>query len=148
VTIDSTRELAEQHLEALARLEQGHGMRLGTMADRLGERFVRPLALDRLCALIEPAMEEAREAGPRPAFERLRAELRAYTATPTGVGLDVPPWLRQVGAEVQRVRAERTTLAELAEDVFQMPERLLTFEEVRRQFADEETPDERGASGP
>ena len=35
-------------------------MRLGTISDRLHERFVRPLAVDRLCALIEPSMEEAR----------------------------------------------------------------------------------------
>jgi hypothetical protein len=136
----STRELAANHLEALAGLERSHGMRLGTVADRLKERFVQPLALDRLCALIEPAMEEARQAGPTPEFDRLREELQVYAATPTGVGLDVPPWLRQLEAEVQRVRAAHTSLAELAEGLFQMPERLLSFEEMQQQLQEWEKP--------
>src|SRR5205807_4309553 len=55
-----TSELAEQYLSELAELERQHGMRLRTVADRLQERFVKPLALDRLCALIEPVMEEVR----------------------------------------------------------------------------------------
>jgi hypothetical protein len=136
----STRELAAQHLEALAGLERTHGMRLGTVADRLRERFVQPLALDRLCALIGPAMEEARQAGPTPEFDRLQEELQAYAATPTGVGLDVPQWLRRLEGEVQRVRAAHTSLAELAEGLFQMPERLLSFEELQQQLQEWEKP--------
>ena len=69
-----TRDLARRHLEQLARLERMRGMRLSTIRDRLNERFVKPLALDRLCALIEPSMHEAsgvasarEEAGERPA---------------------------------------------------------------------------------
>ena len=52
-----------------------------------------------------------------PAFARLREELQAYTATPTGVGLDVPFWLRRLELEVHRVEATRTTIAVLAEKV-------------------------------
>src|SRR5262249_37949901 len=57
-----SEDKAAQHLERLARRESDHGLRLHTVTDRLQERFVKPLALDRLCALIEPAMEEARQA--------------------------------------------------------------------------------------
>jgi hypothetical protein len=128
-----TRDLADRHLEELAHLQRGHGMRLGTIADRLQERFVKPLALDRLCALIEPAVEEA-GAGQEPsAFVRLQAELRSYTATPTGVGLDVPAWLRRLAMEVQRVRAAR---AVPADNLFQMPQRPLSFAEVQQQVAE------------
>src|SRR5947209_14364681 len=88
-----THDLADQYLQRLAHLERTHGMRLGTVADRLQERFVKPLALDRLCALIEPAMSEARQLGEGPSFARLEKELHGLTATPTGVGLDVPQWL-------------------------------------------------------
>src|SRR5207244_1358933 len=91
-----TGERAGRLLEELARLERARGVRLGTVADRLNERFVKPLALDRLCALVEPAMEEARREGNRPAFARLRKEVEAFTATPAGVGLDVPAWLRRL----------------------------------------------------
>ena len=65
-------------------------MRLNTIADRLNERFVKPLALDRLCALIEAAMlaaqrgEEVQSSSP---FARLQQEIEAYTTTPMGSGL-------------------------------------------------------------
>src|SRR6516165_5934080 len=104
-------------------------MYLGTVADRLQERFVKPLALDRLCALIEPAMTEARESGEGPAFARLQKELQGLTATPTGVGLDVPHWLRRLELEVQQVRAVHTTIAVLAEGFLRVPKHMLNIEE-------------------
>lgn len=131
-----TQEFAQQHVKELAQLEQQYGMRLRTVADRLEERFVKPLQLDRLCALIGPAMDEAPKDGPGPAFARLREELQAYTATPVGVGLDVPHWLRRLEMEVQRVRSEHTAIAEMAEKQFQIPRVRLTSEDVRRQIAD------------
>jgi hypothetical protein len=131
-----TRELARKHLDQLAALEKAKGVRLGTVSDRLGERFVKPLALDRLAALIEPAMGEARRDGPRPAFARLREELPAYTATPSGVGLDVPYWLRRLEMEVHRVQATQTTIAVLAENFFRVPRRPLTYDDLQRQLRD------------
>jgi hypothetical protein len=136
------QEPAAQHLEELARLEREHRVRLSTVGDRLREGFVKPLALDRLCALIEPAVHEAREAGGRPAFERLRRELQSFTATPTGAGLDVPPWLRRLEGEVQRVRATHSAVAVLAEGLFRVPQRLVPYEEVDRQLQDLEQPPE------
>ncbi len=129
-----TRELARKHLEQLAALEKSRGVHLGTVSDHLNERFVKPLALDRLAALIEPAMTDARREGPRPAFARLRDELPAYTATPAGVGLDVPYWLRRLEMEVRRVQATQTTIAVLAESFFRVPRRPLPYEEVQRQL--------------
>jgi hypothetical protein len=136
-----TRELARQHLEQLSRLERARGVRLGTITDRLNERFVKPLALDRLCAGIEPAMLEARgEPGQRPAFERLQRELQTYTATPFGVGLDVPYWLRRLEMEVHRVQATHTTIAVLVEGFFRVPRRPLSYEDLQRQLRGWERP--------
>jgi hypothetical protein len=135
-----TRELAEQYLERLTALEQTHGVRLRTVADRLGERFVKPLALDRLCALIEPAMHEARRPEGGPTFIRLERELRPLTATPTGVGLDVPQWLRRLDAEVQRVRAAQAAVAVLAEGFFHVPRQPLSLPDLQRQMDEWEKP--------
>lgn len=136
-----TQEPAADHLEELAALEKEHRVRLGTVADRLQERFVKPLALDRLGALIEPAMAEARRGDrDRPAFERLQAELRPLTATPTGVGLDVPQWVRRLEAEVQRVRAAQTAVATLAEGLFRVPQRTIPFAEMEHQVQEWEVP--------
>jgi hypothetical protein len=136
----ATQGLAAGHVRELARLEQAHGMRLGTVADRLRERFVRPLAVDRLCALVGPAMEEATRDGDLPAFAELEEELRPFVEVPAGVGLDVPAWLRRLELEVQQVHAAHTRLAELAEDLFQMPERTLSQAELQRQLEDWEKP--------
>ncbi|HEY7425408.1 MAG TPA: hypothetical protein VH682_14350 [Gemmataceae bacterium] len=135
-----TRDLARRPLEQLERLERVRGMRLSTVSDRLNERFVKPLALDRLCALIEPAMREARQEGEQPAFARLQRELPAFTATPMGVGLDVPYWLRRLEMEVHRVQAARTTIAVLAENFFRVPRRPLSRDELQRQLGDWDRP--------
>jgi hypothetical protein len=135
-----TRDLSRRHLEQLERLERIRGMRLNTIRDRLSERFIKPLALDRLCALIEPAMREARQEREGAAFLRLRRELQAFTATPMGVGLDVPYWLRRLEMEVHRVQAARTTIALLAENFFRIPRRPLSWDELQRQLGDWDRP--------
>jgi hypothetical protein len=135
-----TRDLARRHLEQLERLERVRGMRLSTIRDRLNERFIKPLALDRLCALIEPAMREAWQEGEGQGFSRLRRELQAFTATPMGVGLDVPYWLRRLEMEVHRVQAARTTIAVLAENFFRIPRRPLSWDELQRQLGDWDRP--------
>jgi hypothetical protein len=135
-----TRDLARRHLEQLERLERIRGVRLNTIRDHLNERFIKPLALDRLCALIEPSMRESRQEGEAPNFTRLRQELPAFTATPMGVGLDVPYWLRRLEMEVHRVQATRTTIAVLAENFFRVPRRSLSWEELQRQLGDWERP--------
>lgn len=135
-----THELAEQHLRELARLEQVHGMRLRSVADRLHERFTRPLALDRLCALIGPALAEAEQPGSGAALARLEAELHPHTQQPTGAGLDVPHWLRRLEGEVQRARAARTAVAQLAEEFFRVPRLRLTGDDVREQLRQWEEP--------
>jgi hypothetical protein len=135
-----TRELAHQHLDRLVKLERTHGIRLGTISDRLNERFVKPLALDRLCSLIEPCMREARQEGPRPAFARLQVELETYTTNPTGVGLDVPYWLRRLELEVHRVQATWGAVGTLAENFFHVPRRWLTYEELQRQLREWDRP--------
>jgi hypothetical protein len=135
-----TNDLAGNFEQELARLEQAHGMRLRTVADRIHERFVKPLALDRLCALIEPAMLEARERKAGRAFAQLEKELLPLTESPTGVGLDVPQWLLRLAAEVQRVRAAHTNVAQLAEGHLRVPRIALTLPELRQQLKDEREP--------
>lgn len=135
-----TEELANSHEAELARLQKSHAMRMTTVADRVAERFVKPLALDRLCAHVEPAMEEAREGPGGPAFVRLETELQALAATPAGVGLDVPEWLRRLAMEVQAVRAARATSEQFGESLFEMPHRSLRRAELEEQMSNWEQP--------
>jgi hypothetical protein len=120
-----------RHLEDLDRLEQAHGVRLRTIRDYMEEGLERPLVLDRSCALIGPAMAEAGQGG-GPAFALLEQQLQQHAAIPTGAGLDVPPWIRRLEQEVHRVQVSRSTLAALAEDLFTMPQKLLSLPEFRQ----------------
>src|SRR5205814_392674 len=104
------------------------------------ERFVKPLAVDRLCALIEPAMEEARQESKPRSFSELQRELKPLVSSPTGAGLDVPEWLRRMEEEVQRVREGRTSLARLAEKAIPVPSTDLSLEEINRQLDDWDKP--------
>jgi hypothetical protein len=133
-----TSELADDHLDELAELEERHGMHLRTVADRLHERFLQPLEQDRLVALIEPAMEQA-QVNSSPEVSPLEKELAPFADTPTGAGLDVPDWLARLRAEVQRVRGTHTALADLADTLFQIPRLRVPLEELRRQLKDWET---------
>jgi hypothetical protein len=135
-----TGTLARQHLEQLAKLERAHGIRLGTVTDRLQERFIKPLALDRLCALIEPSVREAGQGEEAPSFRKLRHELESFTAAPVGVGLDVPGWLRRLDMELQRAKAMNTSIGSLAENFFRVPRRALSFDEVQQQLREWERP--------
>jgi hypothetical protein len=135
-----TRGLAEQLLESLDKLELAQGMRLRTVRDRLEERFVRPLVVDRLCACVEPAMREAAnppEVGG--AFERMEQQLEVLTQTPIGIGLDVPEWLERLEDEAEAVRqqsinGERPAPRGLASGVS------LSFAELQRQLAEWDKP--------
>ena len=116
-----TKPLSSQLLKNYDRLVKAYGMRLRSVADRLGQRFVRPLAIGRLRALISPAMDEAKlrtqkekqaasETAPEPtpakpgesAFEKLLEGLAPLTEAPTGVGFLVPKWLESLQEEADR----------------------------------------------
>ncbi len=61
-------------------------------------------------------------------------ELEAYAETTTGVGLDVPHWLRRLEGEVHRVQAGRTAIANLAENLFQIPRVVVPLADLRKQL--------------
>jgi hypothetical protein len=82
---ERTAELADKLTERCAQLRKQYAMRLPTVTDRLAERFIRPLAIDRLRAYVKPAMEEARQkpAAAAAAPEETRAAKRG-ASRPSG----------------------------------------------------------------
>jgi hypothetical protein len=133
---EQTRPFAEQLLDGLAKVENQFGMRLTTIRDRLQERFLLPLAIDGLCAMIGPAMDQARTVDDDRIIP-LEEALRAFTAHPSGVGLDVPTWLARLEAEFHQLQASRTALVSLAETLFQVPKIAVPFTQLEEQFGSE-----------
>jgi hypothetical protein len=105
---ERTCEVADQHLERFNRLTRQYGMRLPTIADRLGERFVRLLAIDQLRALVRPAYEELRGGETTGAVARLEAAVDAFAADVSGAGIDVPPWLDALAQELDAATSRRS----------------------------------------
>ncbi len=101
---ERTAEAADGYLEQLQKLSLKYGMTLATVADRINERFVRPLLIDRVKALVEPALTATgndRDA----AFSTLESEIASLSSEPTGAGLDLPDWLAALEDEATTARA-------------------------------------------
>lgn len=126
--------VADEHQRRFERLVKQYGMRLPSVADRLGERFVRPLAIDRLCALVRPAIDELRKHRPPASFRLLEREIAQFTNEPSGVGFDVPSWLEALEDEVDRVRSRRPDEEDLLDLTTNLPPVRLSVDEVRRQL--------------
>jgi hypothetical protein len=132
---ERTQDAADWHLTQLRELNRKYGVRLPTIADRLSERFVRPLAVDRLRALVAPAVEELADDEPHTAFSLLEQELCEFTDHPTGSGLDVPTWLLALEDEARRVQAAvDRRAAKPAALVDRVPGAILTWDEVMDQL--------------
>jgi hypothetical protein len=129
---ERTDEVAQRHLQKLDELVRRHGARLPTVADRLHERFLKPLAIDRVRARIGPAMQDARRGSSSGAFELLEQELAEFAENPTGAGLDVPAWISALEQEADRVASARFA-AEINEQPAIAPQRL-TWRQVHQQL--------------
>ena len=98
-----TAQPATQHLQRLEQLEELWGMRLPALADRLGERLIRPLAVNRMRTLAATASEDACQGRlPSPAFEALEEEVNGYLSETHGSGIDVPSWLQKLEQVIEK----------------------------------------------
>jgi len=131
-----TRPVADKFEHELRELEKKHGMRLVTIAQRFEERFVKPMELDRLVALVAVALEEAPERLDAEEPSELEQAIEPLAQTPSGVGLDVPGWILRLEQELQRVETARSALVALAETLLQVPHVDVPLENLLRQFED------------
>ncbi len=127
-------EVADEHLQRLERLSKRYGMQLPSVADRLRERFIQPLTIDRVRALVEPAIEELRT-GQRPvSFKMLERLVEQLTEEPSGVGFDLPDWLQALEDEVERVRAQVWEGLDPENATADVPQVRLSLEEAQGQL--------------
>ena len=126
---DPAKETAD--LKELTERETRYGVKLRTVRDRLEERFTRPLEIDRAAAQVAGAAKAARAglSEDNPAFVRLGTAIEPLEAIVSGVGLDVPTWVRRLE---DALRATRDKTAEAPAG----PPPGLTFEELERQMED------------
>ncbi len=131
-----TRPLADHFRKTYADLCRRYGMQLVSVADRINERFVRTLQVDRLRGLVGPAMQQKRSGQPPEAFQRLQRELAPFLSEGGGAGFEMPEWLETLVEQVEQ--AERPAVREsFVEELFsQLPEAQLSLRKILEQFSD------------
>ena len=130
-----TAETADAKLARFEALSVQYGVRLPSVAERLGERFTRPLAIDRVRALVDAAIAAAGTSNDAP-FAALQQEIASLASEPAGAGLDLPDWLAALEEEVSMVRCRRRH--QTSEDAPRRIEQVrLTWEEWQRQITDD-----------
>jgi hypothetical protein len=138
-----TKQMADDYLKLYARLSRQYGMRLPSIADRLNQRFVRPMTIDRLRALVRPAVEELRGSRKPTSLKRLEEEIGRLTREPSGAGFEAPAWLEALEEEVDRVLAESDRVEiELLTPYLQVPQVRLSAQQARRQVRQMTQPEE------
>jgi hypothetical protein len=133
-----TRQISDQLLEELTKRENRYAVRLRTVRDRLEERFLLPLEIDRATAQVAPAAAAAREGEgeENPAFVRLLVAMSPLRETVSGVGLEVPVWVRRLEEALRRTREpdDDDPVEEYGRGV------ALDFGELKRQLQDWDKP--------
>lgn len=99
---DKVEPEAEKYLGLLAQLRKKYSIRMESVGRRLEGRFRHQMQIDRLKALVGPAMEEPGSRKSERAFELLRHEAQAFSRSTVGVGIDLPAWLATLENEVQQ----------------------------------------------
>ena len=104
--LNKTRAVSDGLLDELGKKEAKYAVRLRTVRDRLEERFLLPLEIDRAAAQVGPAAAAARsgETEEGPAFIRLLVAMSPLGDTVSGVGLDVPAWVRRLEESLRQAR--------------------------------------------
>jgi hypothetical protein len=131
---ERTSEAADTHLKRYGELTREYGLRLPSVYERLSERFVRPLAIDRLRALIVPAIAESRNGQTGPALTTLREEIDELLEAPAGSGVEAPGWITALLDEVAERSAAQSPAPRWSEELPRGPRAPLSWDQIVRQL--------------
>ena len=126
---------ADLYVKKLRELQTSYAMRMPTVADRILERFVQPMTIARMRALVGPAMRDAEANRPSRKFDLLEQESELLTRHPTGVGLDAPAWLDGLEEEVEKLAKRRASSEIDPQALMTIPIVALTLGDLDEQLA-------------
>jgi hypothetical protein len=129
-----TNSLFAKDVEELDRLEKTHGLRLPSISERVREKFEATMEVDRLCALVDPAMDDEDRPEAALHFAELRRQVDSRTANPSGTGIDLPYWLSRLEKEVEGVRTMQSEDALLSEGFIETAQVQLSLHDVQQQI--------------
>jgi hypothetical protein len=134
---------AKRYVDELQDLRKRYSIQLQSVGRRIEGRFESQIQIDRLIALVKPAVAKPRTRDSLKAFDLLQHESQAFCRTTTGVGIELPPWLAALEQEVEQLHLParlrlKSTAADWRCDV------VPTIENLRAQL--EELPNNRHES--
>jgi hypothetical protein len=110
-----TMETADGYLQQDQRLSEKYGMWLPSVFERLQERFIRPLQIDRMCGLVPKAIRQVQRSEAKTAFDELYTQIENFAKDPMGVGFEMPEWLAALRNEVMTTRIDSSEIEPLDE---------------------------------
>lgn len=124
-----TTEAADWHRGRFEEIVKKHGVRLASIADRIGERFIRPLEVDHMLCL---AARLAAERDPQKSavLPQLEEAISEFIDLQSGSGSELPRWLNELEGEVQRCLTEREGHFQRIEPDALVPKVVLPWEEL------------------
>ena len=128
---DRIRAEAKRHMLRLTELQQKYAMQLPSISKRISEKFMRPLMIDYLCALIEPAMYHEDADARLSAFDRIRQQAEAFMREPSGAGLDVPTWLLTMEDTIRSVNDKHEASMQRLLETYMLPPAKMSAEEIQ-----------------
>jgi hypothetical protein len=100
---------ADKYLKILEDLRSKYSIRMESVSRRLEGKFAHQMQIDRLKALVAPAMKDPHNRKSARVFELLNHEAKAFARSTMGVGVDLPAWLAALESEVQlNLQSSRT----------------------------------------
>jgi len=93
---------AKRYIAMLEEMRRKHSIQMSSVGRRIEGKFGSDMQIDRLTALVKPAMCETGKKKADRAFSMLKQEAQAFSRTTIGVGVDLPPWLAALEHEVQQ----------------------------------------------
>jgi hypothetical protein len=130
---EQTSAVADDLWQEMERLIRKYGMKLPSIAERLSERFVRPLQIDLLRALVEPALQEVRCGRPSGAFSRLEREIQPLLDETFSAAYYMPEWLEALEEEAELLSAGKSDENAPLDKLLDISQRRLTLAQARRQ---------------
>ena len=98
---------ADKYLKKLESLRNKYSIRMESVGRRLEGRFGHQMQIDRLKALVAPAMVDPDSRASYRKFELLQHESQAFSRSTIGVGVDLPAWLAALEQEVEQYHLPR-----------------------------------------
>ncbi|MEZ6047128.1 MAG: hypothetical protein R3C11_16415 [Planctomycetaceae bacterium] len=143
---EKTVQAADDFVAAMEEMEEVYAVKLLAVEERLSQRFIKPLAVNRMLARVEQALDEmTTQQEPSAACNALIHEIETYMEDTQGAGTETPSWLLKLETELEKALIAREADIVDPTEMICVPQEVLTEAELTDILATEWAPLGRGS---